>query len=130
MISLLLAALFSALSVFWPEPFKILSVVIFILGFALSVIHGMLYKIVPFLVWFHLFRGGVTKGVPNMKQIIPEIWMWRHWYLHIATLLLTLLASVWTAAIYLLAAGLALEGLLLGFALYTGIAVYRRTRIV
>lgn len=127
MLSLLFAALFAVIAQLWPEPFKALSVAIFILGFALSVIHGMLYKIVPFLVWFHLFRGGVTKGVPNMKQIIPENWMWRHLYLHIATLLSALLASVWTAAIYLLAAGLAFEGLLLCFAMYTAIAVYRCT---
>jgi len=38
----------------------------------MSVVQGMLYKIVPFLVWFHLFRGGVKTGVPNMKKIIPE----------------------------------------------------------
>ncbi|MCX7192320.1 MAG: hypothetical protein NTY60_01610 [Proteobacteria bacterium] len=127
MISLLLAILCELIAAFRPEPFKTLSVVIFIMGFVLSVIHGMLYKIVPFLVWFHLFRGGIKKGVPNMKEIIPEIWMWRHLWLHIATLLATLLTCIWNAAIHLAAFGLALEGLLLCFSLYTGIAVYRRT---
>lgn len=127
MISLLFAALFSLIALFWPEPFKTLSVVTFILGFALSVIHGMLYKIVPFLVWFHLFRGGIKKDVPNMKEIIPEVWMWRHLWLHITTLLAAWLASVWDSAIWLVASGLASEGLLLCFAMYTGIAVYRRT---
>lgn len=127
MISLLLAALFSQIAISWPEPFKILSVVTFILGFALSVIHGMLYKIVPFLVWFHLFRGGIKKGVPNMKEIIPEIWMWRHLWLHVATLLAVFPATIWHTAIWLVASGLALEGLLLCFAMYTAIAVYRRT---
>lgn len=48
-----------------------------IFGFAFSVINGMLYKIVPFLVWLHLnarrFATGKAGGrVPNMREIIPE----------------------------------------------------------
>lgn len=117
-----------ALAKIWPMPFTELSVIVFVLGFALSVVHGMLYKIVPFLVWFHLFRGGV-KDVPNMKQIIPEVWMWRHFYLHTGTLLSALLTFIWAPARWLVAGGLALEGLLLFFAMYTGICVYHRTHI-
>jgi len=127
MISLLLAALFSLLALYSPELFSMSAVVTFILGFALSVIHGMLYKIVPFLVWFHLFRGGVKKGVPNMKEIIPESWMWRHWWLHLATLLGAILACFRDDALWLAAIGLALQGLLLSYAMATAIAVYRRT---
>ena len=129
MVSLLCAALFALLAVFSPdqEIFRVLSVVTFMLGFALSVIHGMLYKIIPFLVWFHLFRGGIKKGVPNMKEIIPESWMWRHLWLHIVTLLAVLLATFRDAAIWLVAIGLFLQGVLLSFAMFTGIAVYRRT---
>lgn len=127
MICLLAAVLCSLISLYWPAPFRTLSLIVFVTGFTLSVIHGMLYKIVPFLVWFHLFRGGITKGVPNMKQIIPEIWMWRHLRLHIATLLASVLAGFWHPAILIFAAGLALQGMLLTFSLYSGIAVYRRT---
>ncbi|HCJ50400.1 MAG: hypothetical protein COS43_03500 [Gallionellales bacterium CG03_land_8_20_14_0_80_55_15] len=127
MISLLLAALFSLLAPFSPELFKMSAVVTFILGFALSVIHGMLYKIIPFLIWFHLFRGGIKKGVPNMKEIIPEAWMWRHLWLHFLTLLAALMTLYWKAAVWLLATGLALQGILLCFAIVTAITVYRRT---
>ena len=95
------------------------------LGFALSVIHGMLYKIIPFLVWFHLFRGGIKKGVPNMKEIIPENWMWWHLRLHSVTLPVAVLAVFWSPLP--LALCLALQSLLLGIAMYTGIEVYRRT---
>lgn len=48
--------------------------ILFIVGFAYSVINGMLYKIVPFLVWYHLqnrLAGGCTKA-PNVKQILPD----------------------------------------------------------
>ncbi|MDD2720875.1 MAG: hypothetical protein PHH47_06165 [Gallionella sp.] len=128
MASLLCAAAFRLTS-WWvadSEWLTTLAVLTFVLGFALSVIHGMLYKIVPFLVWFHLFRGGVTKGVPNMKEIIPESWMWRHWWLHLCTLLAVGLAMFWNTAFWLAIFGLAAQGLLLGAGIYTGITVYRR----
>lgn len=129
MLSLLCAALLTLAAIYSPlqDYFHILAVVIFVLGFALAVIFGMLYKIVPFLVWFHLFRGGAKKGVPNIKEIIPEIWLWRHLWLHRCTVLAALLASVWPPALWLIIAGLSLQGLLLGYTLHTGINVYRRT---
>ena len=129
MLSLLLAALFSLAALLVPtagDYLRTLSILAFLLGFALSLIQGMLYKIVPFLVWFHLFRGGVKTGVPNMKAIIPEPWMWRHLWLHSGTLLAALLAPWWVAAAWLVMLGLLLEGILLGYAVFTGIKVYRR----
>ena len=42
-------------------------------GLFLSVITGMLYKIMPFLNWLHLQQGGgMGMALPNMKQMIPE----------------------------------------------------------
>jgi len=129
MMALLCAALFASATLLFPgiDRLGTLSAVLFLLGFAMSLIHGMLYKIVPFLVWFHLFRGGVKRGVPNMKEIIPEVWMWRHLWLHRSTLLAALFAPWWNAASWLVALGLLLQGLLLGYALLIAIAVYRRT---
>ncbi len=133
MASLMFAALFSLAALAFPsvtEQLRTLSVLAFLLGFALSLIQGMLYKIVPFLVWFHLFRGGVKSvkvGVPNMKEIIPEPLMWRHLRLHSATLVAALLAPWWNAAGWVVMLGLLLQGTLLGYGVYTGIAVYRRT---
>ncbi len=129
MVSLLCAAMLSMLAMIPTihAYFRSLSIILFICGFAISVIHGMLYKIVPFLVWFHLFRGGITQNVPNMKEIIPEVWIWRHYWLHIATLLAIVLTTMLMEAIWLVIIGLILQGLLLSFAMYTGIAVYSRT---
>lgn len=129
MMSLLCAALLYFASLFFPanERLGTLYAELFLLGFAMSLMHGMLYKIVPFLVWFHLFRGGVKRGVPNMKEIIPETWMWRHLWLHRGTLLAALFAPWWYAAAWLVAVGLLLQGMLLGYALLMAIAVYRRT---
>ncbi|OOZ40328.1 hypothetical protein BOW53_08110 [Solemya pervernicosa gill symbiont] len=52
-------------------------VVVLIAGFAVSAVNGMLYKIVPFLIWLHLNNrvqalGSWQGKIPNMKQIIPE----------------------------------------------------------
>lgn len=129
MVALLCAAPFALATLLFPDIDHLgtLSALLFMLGFAMSLMHGMLYKIVPFLVWFHLFRGGIKSGVPNMKQIIPETWMWWHLRLHRGTLLAALFAPWWNAATWLVAFGLLLQGMLLGYALLTAISVYRRT---
>lgn len=129
MMALICAALFALAALLFPDTDHLgtVSAVLFLLGFAMSLMHGMLYKIVPFLVWFHLFRGGVKSGVPNLKEIIPETLKWRHLWLHRSTLLAALFASWWNAAAWLVAFCLLLEGLLLGYALLIAISVYRRT---
>lgn len=60
----------------WPGVPPMLVGSLFALGFAVSVVNGMLYKIIPFLIWLHmnnrLQAAGQSQGrVPNMKQIIP-----------------------------------------------------------
>ena len=88
--------------------------ILMIVGFAMSVINGMLYKIVPFLVWFHLQskRGaGAIHGnhassedktrpnhishiyVPNVREILAEPSTRRQMWLHF-TALSMLIASV------------------------------------
>jgi hypothetical protein len=65
-------------------------------GVFLSVIEGMLYKIMPFLNWLHLQRqGGTVTTQPNMKQMIPERAMRAQMRLHFAALALLLAAVIW-----------------------------------
>ena len=67
-------------------------------GVFLSVIMGMLYKIMPFLNWLHLQRqGGISMPPPNMKQMIPERAMHGQMRLHFAALGLLLAAVLWPA---------------------------------
>jgi len=129
MISILFAALFSLASLFHPAAeihLRILSALAFLIGFALSIIIGMLYKIIPFLIWFHLFRGGMKTGVPNMKQIIPEKWMWWHYRLQLGTLLAAISTQFFNMVAWAVTLGLLLQGLLLATAIYTAIGVYRK----
>jgi hypothetical protein len=56
---------------------SIFLIILFIGGFVLPVIQGMLYKIIPFLVWLHLQNQQGNNQmkrikVPNMKKIIPD----------------------------------------------------------
>lgn len=128
MISLILAALFSLAALLYPAtaaPLNMLTALVFLIGFAMSVIFGMVYKILPFLVWFHLFRGGMKSGVPNMKQIIPEAWMWWHYRLQLGTLAAATCALLWSVAVWAVILGLLLQGVLLGVAVFTAITVYR-----
>lgn len=99
----------------------------FIGGFAVSVVNGMLYKIVPFLIWFHLQSQllGVGK-VPNMKEILPDVRMRRQMWLHFAAFPL-LLASLWVPALLYPAALLfGASMLFLEANLLSAFGVYRR----
>jgi len=79
------------------DAYPLLLGVLFIGGFAVSVVSGMLYKIVPFLAWFHLqaqlqARAG---SIPTMRDMIGEDrtrWQFR---LHLAACVLLAAATRW-----------------------------------
>lgn len=55
------------------EHIRLLLGIVSLPGFILAVINGMLYKIVPFLAWFHLqSRYAGRTSIPNMKQFQPD----------------------------------------------------------
>lgn len=88
----------------WPLMWGVLV----LWGGFVSVMVGMLYKIVPFLVWLHLRRLGQGKlHAPNMKLILPERPLWIQLALHSAALVLLVAATVWPAG-FTHAAGTAL----------------------
>ena len=64
-------------------------------GFS-SVSTGMLYKIVPFLVWLHLQSlGGGRVLAPNMKKVLPQKRIDRQFQAHLVSCALLLLAVFW-----------------------------------
>ncbi|MBT4493370.1 MAG: hypothetical protein HOC70_08995 [Gammaproteobacteria bacterium] len=105
--------------------------VLFIAGFALSVINGMLYKIVPFLVWLHLtntvdMRNRWQLKIPNMKQIIPDHHARRQFRLHAGTLGAVVL-SLWLERLSSLASLLFIcSNLYLAYNLIQGALVFKR----
>ncbi len=76
----------------WPLLFGAMVLV----GSFMSVILGMLYKIVPFLVWLHL--QNLAQGrlmAPNVKKVLAEKHILRHMWTHFLAFGLLLLAVVW-----------------------------------
>jgi len=103
-----------------------------IIGFAMSVISGMLYKIVPFLIWLHLtnqidMSDRWQQAIPNMKQIIPEVhsrWQLR---LHASTVLFMIVGMLqleWV--IHLSAFLLLMSNLYLLRNLILAVVIYRK----
>ncbi len=102
--------------------------VLSIFGFAVAVINGMLYKIVPFLAWFHLQAQLLGRAkTPHMKQLLPEKPIRQQWWSCLATLLL-LLAAVFHPAVLIYPAALSLgvTGMWLGVNLLGVWRYYRR----
>ena len=61
----------------------------------LDVYKRQLYKIVPFLAWFHLQAQLFQRvKVPNMKQLLPDACVRQQWWSYLAALLLLLAAAV------------------------------------
>ncbi|MBI5937722.1 MAG: hypothetical protein HY850_07735 [Betaproteobacteria bacterium] len=129
MACLLLGLALAPMALFAPEPrhgqAQVTLGLAFILGFAVTVVAGMLYKIVPFLAWFHLQAQTQARAgtIPNMKEMIPDAAARRHLKLH-ATALLLILPAPW------LPAWLSAPGLLLlaasGYALWRNLHRARR----
>lgn len=70
--------------------------VLAIVGFLYSAINGMLYKIVPFLVWHHLQSGAAAgQRAPAIKHIITERSAQGQFWLQTLALALLLAACWW-----------------------------------
>ena len=82
---------------------------VMLLGFGLSFTHGMLYKILPFLVWFHRFSSQIGQpGVPLLGDILPQPRMWADCALLQLSLVLLLLGCLFPPSGLLETAGLTL----------------------
>jgi hypothetical protein len=103
-----------------------------IYGFAVSVIMGMLQKIVPFLCYLHLQRRCMAhfellKTLPHMGEIIPAYrsrWQFR---IHVTALLALLLAMAVGDFAGLAALVVAADFLWLGYTLSSATWLYHRT---
>jgi len=73
---------------------SVLSGYVFFSGFVVSIINGMLFKIVPFLIWLNLNKilsnsdAGIS-SVPTMNEIISRKKMLFQFYLHLSALICT-----------------------------------------
>lgn len=107
----------------WPPLFGVL----LLMGCFMSVIVGMLYKIVPFLVWLHLQnRGRGHIKAPNMKKVLSQVQIDRQMLAHLLALALLLLSVFWPRwFVYPAGIALILASVWLWFNLISATAVYR-----
>ena len=78
-------------SIITGHDLYMLAGLLFFFGFAISIINGMLYKILPFLVWLHLnqqlaFSIEGRRKIPTMNEIIPVRYAYHQFYLHLVAI--------------------------------------------
>jgi|AP12_2_1047962.scaffolds.fasta_scaffold08145_2 hypothetical protein len=84
-----------------PQAFDVFLGVLAIVGVAVSVVNGMLYKIAPFLAWFHLQTQSAGRGtVPHMKKILGDAAQRNQFRVQIVALGLLLAAPWWRLLAY------------------------------
>lgn len=71
---------------FVPQDSPFLIAIMFSFGFLYSLLQGMVYKIIPFLAWFHLSSKGHFT-IPTMREMISEDMIKIHFFLHCTALL-------------------------------------------
>ncbi len=79
------------------DGLELLTGMVFVCGFAMGAVNGMLYKIVPFLLWYHLQQHPhATRGaVPPIRLILPDAAARRQFWLHACALMLLAGAVLW-----------------------------------
>ena len=135
--SLLLALLFLVFqeiaASYFALSLEVIAGVLFVYGFLLSAIMGMLQKITPFLTWLNLQQQWIRdtrKPMPlrNMMDLLPRRKSRTQFYLHLTTLCFLLSALPGTSEILLrLAAGImAADFLYLFFCIFSIALNYRK----
>ena len=96
-------------------------------GFVLSIMVGMLYKIVPFLVWFHLNAMGYM-SIPTMNEMINKKLATTQFVLFIVSLLGFVCAFFVPVVLPLFAVTFILSMALLEYNIVTAALVYVKTK--
>jgi hypothetical protein len=97
--------------------------VCFLAGFAMTAVHGMLYRIVPFLVWYHLRERTPGARVPKLAELIGPQRQRSQWWWHGAAVAAALAACRYASLAP--AAGLLLAAASLHVALDVALPVLR-----
>ena len=97
----LIVSMLALLTHLWVSIPQLISVsTILFLSFVLSVLFAMLYKIIPFLTWFHLNAQGYFSA-PMMHEVIHPKTAKKHFWIHTATMVSLLLSVSISVASYL-----------------------------
>lgn len=93
-LSLVLSVALFNYSMMFNKNLSVLIGFVFFIGFVVSIVNGMLFKIVPFLIWLNLnkklaFTDRGLSSVPTMNEVISRKKMLRQYFLHLTSLIIT-----------------------------------------
>lgn len=71
---------------FVPQDSGYLLAILFGFGFLYSLLQGMVYKIIPFLAWFHLSSRGYFT-IPTIRDMIGEDLIKLHFFMYVSSLI-------------------------------------------
>ena len=74
--------------------------IIFAFGFLYSLLQGMVYKIIPFLAWFHLSSKGYF-SLPTIREFIEEKKIKYHFFIHLISIIFFVLGYFVNIFLYL-----------------------------
>ena len=74
--------------------------IVFAFGFLYSLLQGMVYKIIPFLSWFHLNSKGYFK-LPTIREFIDERYIKIHFFVHLISIVFFILSYFENNFIYM-----------------------------
>lgn len=95
-------------------------------GFIISIMSGMLYKIVPFLVWFHLNAKGYM-SIPTMNEMISKKLSIAQFILFIVSLIGFIVSFFVPELLALFALTFILSMLILEYNIAVAVSVYLKT---
>ncbi|MDD2449264.1 MAG: hypothetical protein PHS42_04475 [Sulfurimonas sp.] len=96
-------------------------------GFILSIMIGMLYKIVPFLIWFHL-NGMGYMSIPTMNEMIDKKWARIQFALFVASLMGFVFSYYVDAYLSLFALAFIISMVILQYNIITAVLIYKRVK--
>lgn len=133
MASLALAALGGTLRTWFPHmaPHRLdmLLGVLLIPGFAVSAVNGMLYKIVPFLLWHNAQRQApvALPFMPKVKQFISEHSAKRQFIVHLTAVVLLALSCLIPGMLAAAAIAWAISAAMLSSNMFRALRLYAHT---
>ena len=77
----------------------------FSLGFLYALLQGMIYKIIPFLAWFHLSSKGHF-SIPYLRQYIDESMIKIQFFIYMASVVFFVISSIISPIFLYIGAGL------------------------
>jgi hypothetical protein len=96
-------------------------------GFIMSIMLGMLYKVIPFLVWFHLNGMGYMK-IPTINEMINKKLAKTQFVLFIASLIGFIFAFYYPFLLKLSASSFILSMMILEYNIIAPVRIYIKTK--